>query len=191
MVELKDKIVLKDKGETKNLPTVKQLVATMKWKTAVDLDLMACYEGKNGENGGVNFRNLGDLNRFPFIKLSGDAGVGESGGAVTAEKEEELKITDLAEIGKLHLVAVNYTDAKSNQTDSHASFSDYDGHIEIKDDQGNVFDVPLTATEKGTVAHIATIDNTGAIGATLEMKNEVMQFNKFVESIPGALKLFS
>ena len=43
-MELPPKIVLKDKGEKKNLPTVKQLVATMKWKTQVDLDLMACYE---------------------------------------------------------------------------------------------------------------------------------------------------
>lgn len=190
MVDLKPKIVLEAKGDTKSLPSIKQLIVTLGWKSNVDLDLMAFYEPKSGEANGVSFKNLGDLNAFPFIKLSGDAGVGESGGDEGDAKEEELKIVDLNEIGKLHLVAVNYTDATKNQIDSAASFANYDGHIEIKDEQGNVFDVPLTATEVGTVAHIATIDNTSLISATLEMKNEVMQFNQFIEVIPGAMAVF-
>jgi len=188
---LPEKIVLADKGQQVDLPTVKKLVATLGWKNvdgqSVDLDLMAFFEPKAGGEAGGVFTNLlggslGDLNKFPFIKLSGDAGVG--GGA--GEQTEELKITNLDDIGKLHLVALNYTEAQKSQTDSASSFSDFNGHIEVKDDAGNVFDVPLKASVPGTVAHVATIDNSGGIGATLEMKDTVMQYNQFIESIPGA-----
>ena len=190
---LPEKIVLADKGQQVDLPTVKKLVATLSWKNGndgkeVDLDLMAFFEPKDGGEAGGVFTNLlpggdlGDLNKFPFIKLSGDAGVGGAAG----EHQEELKITNLDKIGKLHLIAVNYTESQKNTTNSPASFSEYNGHIEVKDDTGHSFDIPLKSTTPGTVAHVLTIDNTGGIGAVLEMKDEVMQFNQFVEAIPGA-----
>ena len=189
MVDLKPKVVLGAKGETVNLPEIKQLVAAMSWKSSVDLDLIALYERKDGgDANGVSFKNLGDLNVTPFIKLSGDAGVG--GAVADGGNLEELKIVDLKDISKLHLIALNYTEAQKTQTDSAAKFTDYDGHIVLTDDLGNNFDVPLTNPGVGTVAHIATIDNTGPINATLEMKDEVMQFNQFLEVIPGAMKVF-
>ena len=40
--------------------------------------------------------------------------------------------------------------------------------------------------ENGTVAHVATIDNSGAIGATLKREDTVYSFGEFVEKIPGA-----
>lgn len=188
MTELKEKIVLKEKDAVAQLPTVEQLIVKLGWTSEVDLDLMAFYEMKDGGNGGV-FSNeisqdeatLGDLNAFPFIKLSGDAGVGAAAG----EKVEEMKIIKLDQIAKLHIIALNYTDRANND----ASFSSYNGHIDIMDDKGNAFEVPLTSTEKGCVAHIATIDNTSPIGATLKMMDSVMSIGQMVETIAGAVAL--
>jgi len=188
-MELKEKIVLKDKGDVANLPTVKQLLVTLTWASSVDLDLMAFYEKKDGTKGGVYTKNLGgsqgDLNKFPFINLSDDAGVGAKSGA----KEETMKIVKLDEIAKLYLVALNYTDAKNKNAE--ASFSTYDGKVTIMDEAGKAFEVPLAATEKGTVAHLCTIDNSSPIGATLKREDKVMTFAAFVESIPGANALVS
>lgn len=188
MVDIKPKIELKSKGESVNLPTVEQLKVTLGWSSSVDLDLMAFFERKGGGFGGVysdqisgDASSLGNLNAFPFIELSGDAGVGK---AAEGEETEELKITNLGEISKLYLVALNYTGAKSK--DATASFSSYNGHVAVVDEKGNNFDVPLGAVEKGTVAHIATIDNSGAIGATLKREDAVYSFGEFVEKIPGA-----
>jgi len=59
--------------------SAKYLMATLKWTAAVDLDLMAFYQAKNGRAGGIfsgNYTGVstGSLNEFPFIELSGDAG---------------------------------------------------------------------------------------------------------------------
>ena len=187
MVDIKSKVQLKAKGDVANLATVEALKVTLGWSSGVDLDLMAFYERKEGGAGGVysdqisgDAKSLGDLNAFPFIELSGDEGVT----ATEGKKTEELKITKLDGIAKLYLIALNYTAAKAK--DVTASFSEENGHIEIMDEKGNLFEVPLTATEKGTVAHIATIDNTGAIGATLKKEDIIWTFGEFVEKIPGA-----
>jgi len=192
MVEIKPKIELKSKGESVNLPTVEALKVTLGWSSSVDLDLMAFYERKDGgAAGGVysdqisgDAASLGNLNAFPFIELSGDAGVGK---AAEGEETEEMKIVNLNEISKLYIVALNYTGAKAK--DATASFSSYNGHVGIVDEKGNNFDVPLGAIDKGTVAHVATIDNSGAIGATLKREDTVYSFGEFVEKIPGAAVL--
>ena len=187
-MEIKNKHVLKDKGETANLPTIKQLNVKLGWTSAIDLDLMAFFTRKNGQPGGVfsdqisqDKKTMGDLNAFPFMALSGDAGVGKT---TEGEETEELKIFDLAEIDKLYLVALNYDAVKAKNAD--ATFSALNGHITIKTEADEVFDVPLNSTEKGTVALIATIDNTSAVAAQLKMENTVMGFSKFIETIPGA-----
>ncbi len=70
------------------------LVIVLSWTKDVDLDLLAFYKTKDGRTGGVvsdNFPggNLGNLNEFPFIQLSGDAGVNENGGILEETLEEE------------------------------------------------------------------------------------------------------
>ena len=77
---------LKQKGASANLGAFKQLKVSLIWTSAVDLDLMAFYKTKDGRTGGVYSDNyaggsLGDLNAFPFLQLSGDEGVGATGGA--------------------------------------------------------------------------------------------------------------
>ncbi len=187
-MEIKSKVELKSKGEVAQLPTVKKLVVTLGWTSKVDLDLMAFYTTKTGTHGGCysdqisqDIKSLGDLNNFPFMKLSGDAGVGKE---TEGEESEELKIINLDDIAKVHLIALNYDAAKAK--DGNASFSDLNGHITIVTDSGESFDVPLKSTEKGTAAHIATIDNTSPIGAQLKMEDTVMNLGQLVETIPGA-----
>jgi len=189
-MEIKPKYELKSKGETAALPTVEQLLVKLGWSSTVDLDLMAFYETKDGAVGGVysneisnDETTLGNLNDFPFVQLSGDSGVGKSS---DGEEVEELRITKLDNIKTLSLVALNYTGAKDK--DATASFSAYNGHIQIIDEQGNNFDVPLADAAPGTVAHIATINNS-PVGATLKREDTVMSFSDFITKIPGAQAL--
>jgi uncharacterized protein involved in tellurium resistance len=101
MVEIKAKVTLKKKGEEAYL-SVKQLMVSLKWSANVDLDLMAFYKSKDNQVGGVFSDNyaggsMGNLNSFPYIQLSGDAGVGATGG----ENEEILRITKLDDMAQI------------------------------------------------------------------------------------------
>lgn len=188
MVDLKAKVVLNKKGEEAYV-SVKQLMVTLKWTASVDLDLMAFYQTKDGREGGVfsdNFPGgeLGSLNEFPYIQLSGDEGVGATGG----DNEEVLRITKLDDLATLYICTLNYTDA-SQKKDS--SFSEYDGGIMVIDDKGESIAVPLNSTEHGQVAVIAKIDNTSPMGAKLINENKIIDLGTFVSTIPGAKSLVS
>lgn len=186
-MEIKQKVVLKDKGQVANLPTVNQLLVSLKWTSEVDLDLMAFYKKKDGTVGGVYSKELGgshgDLNAFPFMQLSGDAGIGAQGG----DNEETMKIIKMDDIDRLQIVALNYTDAKAKNAD--ATFSQYNGKVSVKDENGEEFEIPLQATEKGTAALLCTIDNSGAIGATIKREDKVMSFEQFISEVEGAKAL--
>ncbi len=183
MAELKAKVTLKTKGEEVYIP-VKQLMVTLKWTADVDLDLMAFYKAKDGRTGGVFSDNypggtMGDLNAFPHIQLSGDAGVGAVGG----DNEEVLRITKLDELEELYICALNYTDATEKKK---SSFSEYDGGVVLTDDRGESVAVPLNSAEKGNIAIIAKIDNSNPIGAKMINENRIVDLATFGEVIPGA-----
>ena len=129
---------------------------------------------------------MGALNNFPFIQLSGDAGVGATGGM----NEEVLRITKLDDMAEVYICTVNFSDAVKNKS---AFFSSYDGHVFLVDDKGESVAVPLDSRDSGTVAVIAKIDNSGFMGAKLVNENRVMDMNTFQSTIPGAnlLKLSS
>ena len=68
---------LKQKGESAAIGAFNQLKVSLIWTSAVDLDLMAFYKTKDGRTEGVysdNYSggNMGTLNSFPFMQLSGD-----------------------------------------------------------------------------------------------------------------------
>ena len=182
-MELKPKITLKTKGEEAYI-SLKQLMVSLKWSAPVDLDLMAFYKAKDGRVGGVFSENysggsLGNLNSFPFIQLSGDEGVGAKGG----QNEEVLRITKLDDMAEVYICAVNFSDASKSKD---AYFSSYDGFVTIIDDKGENIMVPLNASESGTVAIIAKIDNSGFMGAKLVNENKVVSMSTFQSTIPGA-----
>jgi len=190
MTQLNPKIILKAKGDEAYI-SVKQLMVTLEWSASVDLDLMAFYKTKDGQVGSVFSENyaggsMGRLNTFPFIQLSGDAGVGSRGGP----NEEVLRITKLDHIQELYICAINFADASQNRN---ATFSQYDGHVIVNDEKGKSISVPLDSNQPGTVAVIARIDNTGFMGAKLINENRLMDMPTFQATIPGAslLKLSS
>ena len=183
MVELKPKIILKKKGEEAFI-SLKQLMVKLQWTAGVDLDLMAFYESKNGQVGAVfsnNYAggNMGSLNSFPYIQLSGDAGVGATGG----NNEETLRITKLDDLAQLYICTINFTEAKAKQN---TAFNRYDARVLIVDDTGEAIAVPLDSQTPGTVAIIAKIDNTGFMGPRLINENYILDLPSFQEIIPGA-----
>ena len=150
---------LKQKGAAANVGSFKQLLVSMKWTTAADFDLAAVYEAKDGRKGLVYFGDLGDLNSFPYMQLSGDEGVGDSGG----DNEETMRITQLDEMAKVWLFCWDYGQVQSGAP---ARFADSDVKLSVMDDSGNTHNVTLETGAMGNVACIATIEN-GAIGAKL------------------------
>lgn len=176
-------ITLKAKGEEAYIP-VKQLKVTLAWSASVDLDLMAFYRTKDGQVGAVFSENYaggsrGNLNAFPFIQLSADAGVGAHGGP----NDETLRVTKLDHIQEMYICAINFTDAVQGR---HMAFNRYDGHVTVTDDRGEAVDVPLDSSQSGAVAIIAKIDNTDFMGAKLINENQVIDVPTFQSTIPGA-----
>ena len=100
---------LKKKGEEAQLGGIKQFMVTLKWTTAADFDLAALYEGKDGKIGLVYFGQLGDLNSYPFMQLSGDEGVGDSGG----DNSEEMRVAKIDDLNNIWIICWEWIIAKS------------------------------------------------------------------------------
>lgn len=182
-MEIKKKTVLKTKGEEAFI-SVKQLMVRLKWTARVDLDLMAFYKTKDGRTGGVYSDNyaggtLGSLNSFPFIQLSGDAGIGATGG----DNEEVIRITKLDDMAEIYICALNFTDAVKQKA---AIFKNYDAVVTVIDDKGEAVEVPLNSSDDGAVALIARIDNSGFMGPKLINENRVTDLKSFQGNVPGA-----
>lgn len=153
---------LKGKGDEAVLDenAIKQLKVIMTWNEAIDFDLAALYEAKDGREGMVYFSEMGDLNGFPFMKLDKDAGVGDTG----SDNQEKLVITKLGDMAEVHLFAWDFGSIKKKEK---ARFRESSIKITIIDDNGNSFDVTPDAGDLGNVCSIAFIDNTSAIGPKL------------------------
>jgi len=151
---------LKQKGSEANVGGFKQLMVKMKWSTAADFDLAAAYEDKNGKQGLVYFGELGDLNAFPFMQLSGDEGVGDTGG----DNEETMRITKLDDMKYVWLLSWDYGKV---QEGAPARFNESDVSMTVLDDKGTSHKVNLDTGDMGNVALIATIDNSNPVGVKL------------------------
>lgn len=149
------------KGGSAELGGLRQAMVTLKWTTAADFDLAALYEKKDGTKGFIFYGNLGDLNVFPFMKLSGDEGVGDTGG----DNEEVMRIAKLDDdIAKIHIIAWDYGMVEASKP---ARFAESDVKVSLMDDQGTNHAVTLDTSDIGNVTIIATIDNTSPMGAKL------------------------
>jgi len=139
---------------------IKQLMVSMKWTTAADFDLAAAYEGKDGKKGLIYFGDLGDLNAFPYMSLSGDAGTGDTGG----DNEETMRIVRLDDMKKVWIFCWDYGMVQSGKA---ARFRDSDVRLSVTDDSGKSVSVKIDTGDLGNVCCIATIDNTSPMGAKL------------------------
>ncbi len=156
---------LAQKGSEAFIP-LKQLLVQMKWTTAADFDLAAAYESKDGKTGLVYFGDKGNMNEFPYMMLSGDEGVGDSGG----DNKEEMRITQLDEMNKVWIFCWDYGQVQSGGP---ARFGDSDINLTIMDDQGKSVNVTLDTGDTGNVLCIATIDNSSPMGAKLVNESKV------------------
>lgn len=177
---------LKQKGTKADIGAFKKMDISLIWRAAVDLDLMAFYRTRDGRTGGVYSDNyeggtLGALDAFPYIRLSGDAGVGGIGG----NNREVMSIARIDDFEEIYICALNFTDAVVGE--SHL-FADYDARIEVTTDRGETHSIPLDSTQPGSVAVICRFAS-GFIAGELVNDSRVMNLESFRAEIPGADRL--
>ncbi len=156
---------LKQKGSEGYIP-LKQLMVSMKWTTAADFDLAAVYESKEGKHGIVYFGDLGDLNQFPYMQLSGDEGVGDTGG----DNEESMRITRLDEMNYVWIFCWDYGMVQNGGA---ARFKDSDLKLSLIDNSGKSVTVDVDTGDMGNVCCLATIDNSTPMGAKMINSSKV------------------
>jgi len=183
MADMDTKITLKEQGAEANIP-LEQLQVTLKWTKNVDLDLMAFYRTKDERTGGVFSDQipggtLGNLNSFPFIQHSGDEGSEDESG----DNQEQIIISKLDDMAEVYICALNYTDASEGKD---VTFSEYDGGVVVLDNKGQSIGVPLDAKERGYIAIIAKIDNSGEGGPKLINENKIIDLPTFATTMPGS-----
>jgi tellurite resistance protein TerA len=132
----------------------------MNWTTAADFDLAAAYETTDGKQGIVYYGELGKLQDFPFMELSGDDGV--NGIPTKGSKEEILQINRLDTMNYVWLFCWDYNMVQRGQA---ARFKQSDVVLTIVDVFGNSVSVNIDTGEEGNVCCIATIDNSHPEGA--------------------------
>ncbi len=149
---------LQQKGQEAQLGGMKQFMVTLKWTSAADFDLAAVYESKAGKIGMVYFGELGSLNEFPFMQLSGDEGVGDSGG----DNQEEMRVTKFEDMKYIYVVCWDYGAVQDGKP---ARFAGSDVSVSVMDDAGASHAVKLDTGDAGNTCVVATVDNSSAMGA--------------------------
>lgn len=142
-----------------------QLMVNLNWTTAIDFDLFAVYESKQGKLGIVYYGDMGDLNGFPFMQLSGDEGVGDTGG----DNQESLIISSLSEMKYIWVCAWDYNAVMQSKR---GRFDDCDLNMTVIDDKGE-YKLPLVDSRQGNMALVLTIDNTSPVLSKLINSSEV------------------
>ena len=146
---LREKRVLKTKGESAKVG-LKDLKATLFWKTSSDLDLHCMYKTVNGDKGHIYFGKKGSLTSAPFIKLDGDAGVGNA--MAVNGNEENIHFGDLSVIEELLIVANVYGGG--------VNFAELGGTVTVSFGNEDLV-VPLNSNKRSkwcTVAAIKKVD---------------------------------
>ena len=149
---------LKQKGQEAQLGGIKQFMVSLKWTTAADFDLAAAFENKKGEKSMVYFGELGSLNEYPYMQLSGDEGVGDTGG----DNEETMRVMKLDDMKYVWIFCWDYGAIQEGKP---ARFSDSDVSVSLMDDKGTSHSVHLDTGVLGNVCLVASIDNSNPMGA--------------------------
>jgi uncharacterized protein involved in tellurium resistance len=170
---------LATKGQEANIGGIKQFMVSLKWTIEADFDLAVYYKAKDGSNGLIYFGGhqntgnrgntskpqLGDLNAFPFIELSGDEGVGDTGG----DNEETMRVMSLDEMESVWIVCWDYGAVEKGTP---ARFAGSDVSVSLMDDSGTSHSVTLDAGAIGNTAVVAKIDNSSPMGAKFANSSE-------------------
>lgn len=183
-VTLKPKVTLRRKGESAPFTFNEKLQIEMVWSTETDLDLCVFWKTKDGQEGGVfsneyrqNNDDMGTLDKFPFIKHSGDEKAPRPGG----ESNEQIKVRSIDTLSELFIVVVNYDAATDNKN---VTFNEHKGRVEITTDTGDNFEVPVDDERSGHVYIVCKIEN-GDAGKKAINKGEVITLGQAFQQIPG------
>ncbi len=144
---------LKQKGQEVQLGGIQQFMVSLVWTSAADFDLAALYETKDGKEGLVYFGDMGDLNAFPYMQLSGDEGVGDTGG----DNQEDMRVMRIDEMKNIWIFCWDYPAVQAGKP---ARFAESDVHVKLMDNTGISHDVTLDTGDTGNVCVIARLDNT-------------------------------
>jgi hypothetical protein len=183
-VTLKPKVTLRRKGESAPFTFNEKLQIEMVWSTETDLDLCVFWKTKDGQEGGVfsneyrqNNDDMGTLDKFPFIKHSGDEKAPRPGG----ESNEQIRVKSIDTLSELFIVVVNYDAAIDNKN---VTFNEHKGRVEITTDTGDNFEVPVDDERSGHVYIVCKIEN-GDAGKKAINKGEVITLGQAFQQIPG------
>ena len=140
-----------------------RIVVTLSWATETDLDLCIFFKTTDGKEGGI-FSNeyrgrksdLGFLDKFPFIKHSGDAKEPVPGAA----SSEEIKIAKLDDIESAYILVVNYTAALEEES---VTFSEHSGKLVLRSDNKDQADleIDVNSDDEGQIYFLGKIEKDG------------------------------
>jgi uncharacterized protein involved in tellurium resistance len=153
-MEIKPKIVLKQKNSTSNLDLDK-FQATVRWKTSVDVDLHVLYQTKSGKTGEVSYMKKNHLLSGVSISLDGDAGVGNTV-AAQGYNEENVSFDNTQGLARVKIFTNIYSGA--------ANYAKIGAHVLVGKDNHNVapeVSIEMTSTTRHQYYEIAEIDFTG------------------------------
>ena len=166
---------LAQKGASAPLPaSFSALKVAMQWTSAVDFDIGALIERQDGSKDFVYFGNKGKLTDAPFVQVSEDQGVGDTGG----DNEEILTVADLQGTKAIHILCWDYGSVQKGEK---ARFQDSDIKLRVTDDQGTDHIATLADSDAANVAVLATIENN-AVAPKLINSSQVGTLKGFNDS---------
>jgi hypothetical protein len=184
-VQIKKKISIRPK-QAAGFSFNERAKVTLSWASVTDLDLCIFFKKKDGSVGGV-FSNeyrgrksdLGYLDKFPFIKHSGDDKEPIEG----AESSEEIKIASLEELESAYILVVNYTAARDEES---VTFNEHSGKLLLQSDNSDQDDLEISvdSKEEGQVYYVGKISKEGD-GYSLSNEGQVLFLGDAFEEIPG------
>jgi tellurite resistance protein TerA len=149
---------------------IEPLTVTMQWSTGADFDLAAVYETDTGTRGLVYFGDFGAIDKFPYIRLSRDQGVGDKAG----DNKEVMSIHRLDRLKFIWLFCWDYHKAQNGEP---ARFANSDLSLQIKTQSALEFSLPIPIHSPGNVCCLATIDNQNALAPRLINKGMIRTLN--------------
>ena len=168
---------------------VQQMIVSVRWSTAVDLDLMVFYRAIDGREGGVFSPafargSMGNLTEFPFIGLSGDAGPlsGDS------RKEETVRIAELNSHAQIDIVMLDYEFARRGATPEVAIL---EGEVVVRSNNGHIITFPLGAGPRTAMRHVCRLVGEGTNVGRFTPVGLPLDLAGFALQIPGAIALTS
>jgi uncharacterized protein involved in tellurium resistance len=159
--------VLTHKQSSASIPkNFKQLMISLTWSVEIDFDLFAVYQTYAGAFGIVYYNDLGNLNAFPFMKLSGDEGTDQKKG----EHEESLLISKLSEMKYVWVCAWDYQNVIASKA---GRFENTDLKATVVDNMNNQITIPLVDYNEGNTALLFTIDCSSLLTTNLINSSKV------------------